>query len=365
MVKISNWQAVLIYFAVQGASQALTLPPVASSLAQEGSWLSVPVAAFASLPILGVVLILARRFPEEDLLQYGERVLGHFLGKALGLAYVFYFLEIAALEVRRFNIFLTTDLLPQTPPTVILVLLVSLSASAARNGVEVIGRLAELFVPFGFLFMFMVLAVHLSHFRAENLRPWLGAGWGPVLANSLTTLPWLGQVFVLGLIYPVIRDQERSGRYFLLASISWGAFLSLFCMITISTFGAPLTARLTFPGYSLAERVRVGGFLEGMDVLLFVIWVTGVFLEVSLFHLLAAQTLARLLHLRDYQRLVLPVGVLMVVLAQIMAENVAQLQAFLRPAVFVPFTLTFQLLFPLGLLLAAWLRGLKGADRRG
>jgi len=365
LVMISPGQAVLLYLALEGATQTLHSPALAGSLAKEGSWVSVGVASLAALPILVLFLALRRRFPAEDWLSVGERVLGRFLGRILALGYAFYFLELGALALRQFNIFLTTDLLPRTPPVVPMILMIVLSASAVRNGLEVIGRLAELFVPFSFLFTLTVMIVHADHFRLENLKPWLGAGWGPVLGNSLTTLPWLGLIAAMGLVNPSLTGDEKLGRHFLLALLGWGLFHLLFTLVTIGVFGAQLASRLSFPGYSLAERVRIGGFFEGVDLLLFVVWVTGLHLELSFFYLLATLALARFFGLKNYRRLVLPVGVFFLVFSQILAENTAQIQAFRRPGVFLPFNLLFQLVFPLLLLLVAWVRGVSGARPGG
>jgi spore germination protein KB len=53
-------------------------------------------------------------------------------------------------------------------------------------------------------------------------------------------------------------------------------------IVTLGVFGAPMTAHLVFPYNALARYVAVGGFIERMNILIVVVWLSGVVVKLAL-----------------------------------------------------------------------------------
>lgn len=360
--KISIRQATLLMVTTVLATAILFLPAISTRQALQDAWISTLITTGNGVLISLLIVTLMRRFPEQTLVQYSEDIMGKFIGKIIGLGYIWWFLNTNAIIVREFGDFLVAAFMPRTPLLVFNSMLIILAVLAVRSGLEPLGRLNEWIFILNAFILIMIITLSFPEVRLENLQPVLEGGIVPALRGAYTPTSWFGEIITLGMIFPFITQPQRGYRIAVGAHLIIGAFLLAGAIISIGIFGPELTSRFKFPIIETVRLISLGGFFERVESLVMIIWVGGVFVKVSVFHYVTVMAAAQWFNLRDYRPLALPLGVLNVILSIHLFEGVSNLVEFLSITFPVYSLSTFQVGIPALLLLTALIRGKKGRN---
>ena len=145
--QIANRQLLFILFTMRATIAVAFLPVVTTGDARQDAWAAGLVAVAGSALIAKFIGSLGSRFQGKTVVEYGQELLGGFLGKAVSLIYLWVFLFIAAVDVRVYGEILITGFIPETPLIFVISTMVIASSYAAYKGIEVIGRSADLILP--------------------------------------------------------------------------------------------------------------------------------------------------------------------------------------------------------------------------
>jgi len=335
----------------------LTVPAVTVKHAGQDAWVSIMIATLAGLLVVRLAVSLSLRFPGKTLVEYAPDILGNFLGKIVGFLYIWlYFLYIGSGAAREFSVFLVSAVMPETPALVFCMAGVAVVAYAARNGLEVLSRLNQLFIPVTGL-LFIVFLLSAKDMKLTRVLPVFDAGLLPILKGAVTPAMWLGEIVTLMMIIPYLNEPKKAGRVAALSVLLCGFFLTVSVLEALFIFGPNLAGRYIFPVYNAVRVVSLANFLERLESVIVAAWVLGGFVKVGVFYYAAVLGSAQCLGLKDYRPLVLPVGVILVALAVLLhGENIVEVFSYI-PQVEVPFLLlVFEAGLPLGLLTVALLR---------
>ncbi|MCK8817893.1 spore germination protein [Natroniella sulfidigena] len=351
--QIANRQLWFILFIMRMSAVLAFLPVLTTADALQDAWISVLVVLVGSEIIVLLVAMLCAKFPELTLIEYSQVLLGNWLGKILGLAFLALFLQLSVVELRLYGELLMTGFLPQTPLLFIAVGMVLPATICVQQGVEVLGRVADL------LFIVFVIAILIALFltgteiELTNLQPVLARGWGPVLRGAVVPIVFIVQIWVLGMLAPVTAEPEKSIQV-ALTSIAASLFtLLLIVLTTIAVLSPQEGARVNFPFMVLMRAVRVSKFIERIEILVIFSWGFGVFISLSTFLYAGAKGMAQWLGLEDYRSIIWPMAVLWVFLTVHGFDSIFEVYSFLKPSIVGPYGAAY-LLGPLVLLWSAY-----------
>ena len=347
--------AVLLWFAILPTA-ILFLPSLLALRAHQDAWLAVIIATLAAgIPSLCIYL-LARRFPHYTLFQYCELILGKPVGKMVALCFVLAFFLLNSLVIRQFSEFLTTAVMPETPYLFFACSIVAIAIYAARQGLEVIARCTDFIMPLLVAFIVIILLFATPEMTTSNLLPVMEYGLRPVLSGALVSWSYMGQVVILTAYGAFLNSPRALGLSLVTGLAGIAFFLGLVTIGTIFVFGPYEASRQIFVGYNLARVVSLGQFFERIEVLFLAIWVAGVFIKIALNLYVTALGLATVTGLKEFRPLVASLGALNIVISVIIYKNLSEIRSDLLMAD-PGWTLAWQLLPPVLLLVVAWLRG--------
>ena len=349
--------AVLLWFDILPTA-ILFLPALLALRARQDAWLAIIAATLAAGAAALVVYLLARRFPHHTLFQYCELVLGRVAGKALALIFVLAFFLLNTVVIREFSEFLTIAVMPETPCLFFSISIMIIAVYAARNGLEVIARCTDFILPLMVVFIVSIFIFATPEMAVRNLFPILENGFRPVLGGALVAWSFLGQVVIISTYGAFVNPPRALGWSLIAGLLGIAFFLGLVIMGVVLAFSCCEIERLTFVAYNLARIISLGQFFERIEVLLLAIWIVGVFIKITLNLYVTALGLATVTGLKEYRPLVAPLGALIVVTSILLYRNISQVRNDLL-LVGPGWTLTWQLILPLLLLVVAWLRGLR------
>ncbi|RKO66481.1 GerAB/ArcD/ProY family transporter [Desulfofundulus salinus] len=357
--KIDSKQAILLMISLVLPTAILTVPAITVKHARQDAWLSIIVATMAGLLIARLVVSLSLRFPGKTLFEYAEEILGKVPGKIVGLMYIWWFLHTNALIMDEFGAFLCTAQMPDTPVIVFFIVGIAVAAYAIRNGLEVLSRFNQLFLPLVLGLLLVVFILATKEMKVARLLPVFDKGAIAILKGAATPASWLGEIVAFAMIIPFLNKPKEAHRVAALATLFTGFFLLVSILVAITIFGPNVTGHWIFPTYNAVRAVSIANFLERLDTIIVAVWMFGGFAKVGVFYYAAVLGSAQWLGLKDYRPLVAPVGVILAALA-VLCKNIVELLDFLA-AVWPPYALSvFEVGMPLVLLIVALARGKGG-----
>lgn len=343
--KIANRQFSFILFTMRATIPLATLPILTASNARQDAWVSTLLVFIGTVIIIFLIAGLGARFPEKDVVEMSWFLLGKVPGTLISLVILWSFLHMASLQVRIYAEMIIVGFLPETPIIVLTAAMILVSMVAAFSGVEVIGRMTDLIF---FLFLGMVvLSLGTLFFEADfmNLQPLLSRGFESVLMGTLVPLGMNSLLLVASMLIPHLNNPQRA-----VSSALWavgGAILVILSttILVIATVGPEEGARVVFPFLKAIRGIRVSEFLERVEILAVFSWGLGLFVGLSTFVYCGAKGVARVVGIKDYRHILLPMGIIWIVLSIHDFDNVFEMRSLLAPEVMGPYGL-FLTIFP-------------------
>lgn len=320
--------------------------------AKNDAWITGILAIFISVPMLlvyGRILVI---FPGKDLYEILEILLGKIGGKIISLLYIWYAFHLGALVIRNFGEFINTVTMPETPMFVPMLSLGIVCIVAVKSGIEVMTRVCAYVLPF---FLFTIVAIQLlgiSKINLRNLKPILANGFFPIISGAFSTFafPFAETVLLMGILSS-LKNQKTQYKVYLSGLFAAGIIIVIITIRNIGILGG-LISHLYFPSHVAVGRIRIGNFLERMEVTVSVVFVVGVFAKTSTCLLVVCKGIARIFNLNDYRSIVLQTGLLMVYLSQIIYKNIMEME-YWAFKVYAYYAFPFQVIIPILLLITA------------
>lgn len=351
--RISGRQLLSIIFILHSTVVISILPSITTADVYQDAWISSLVALVGVSAIACLITGLAVRFPRENMVQYSIRLLGPWAGRAVSLIYLWLFLQVAALETRFYADVLISGFLTVTPISFIVIVMVFAASVAAIAGIEVIARIADLFLTLIFVLIVSTVLIALPKADFTLIQPVLARGWGPVWRGAVIPTAMSVHLGVTVFLVPSLARPQKA-RTWVTGAVAL-AFLSMaiFSIVTVIQLGPTEAARSVFPVMRMVRAVRISSFLERVEAITIFAWGLGIFIGLSTYITVGARGLAHLFSLSDYRPLVPPMAVIWVVLSIHLVEDIFQLRELLLYRNFGPYIL-FLLLAPVLVLWLAW-----------
>ncbi|SEO00654.1 endospore germination permease [Paenibacillus sp. OV219] len=355
---ISNTELWALMFVFMVAS-SMSLPIGYTS--EHDSWISAIIGSLAGLFIAWIYVTLCGKFPQKSVIHIAKTLFGTWIGTAIGILYTGYGFQLGAYVLRNFEDLTVTVLLPRTPSVVIGLIMITISAWAAYQGIEVICRCALLLMLIVVLQIVSFTLLLIPEMDPSLLLPVFESDWGSVLdgAAQISTSP-LGETVLFIMIIPFINRPEKVKKTVLTVIGIAGIVLISTHFFNVMVMGE-LSSTQIFPAYTTVMYISVGDFFERIEPLVYIVWVFGEFMMLSVCLYAAALALAQTVGSRDYRIFIVPLGLALLELTLFLHPNqldVIEFQKHFWPWVSLP----FQVVIPLVLLLFSLIKRKSKSD---
>ncbi|WP_334074286.1 GerAB/ArcD/ProY family transporter [Paenibacillus sp. A14] len=350
--KISLRQLMIVTAMFTIGSGILLVPSGVASIAKQDAWIAALIGVLFGFITLSVHVLLARMYPEKNLMQICEALLGKWIGKFVGLLFLItFFLAGPTTVLQEVGTFVTIQMMPETPIEAIIILFGVTVALGARLGLEVLTRSTELMFPWVlFLFTAMTLLL-LSEVKLEKTLPVLEFGVAPLFSAALSfaSVVFFPHIILL-MIYPASANHPKQAhKAVYIGTLIGSIVLVIVVALTILVLGPNITAKSMYPSYLLAQKINIGNFLQRIEAVMAIMWFISLFFRISLYLYMIVAGLSQIFGIKNSQALVLPAGWTMITMAVFIYPNVAYRQSW-DAKVWIPYTLVIGVLLPLLLL---------------
>lgn len=347
---------VLIY-AVLSAKLFAQYPTYLIRGAGPAAWQAAIVMTAAALVLVLPIGALANRFPGRGLHEISEAVAGTFLGPVLTLLVSGFCFASLTLGLRNFAETYIATILPDTPPSVLIVVAILTAGYASWRGLESLARATQLLLPLILAGVVLVLLFSLPRAESHFLLPRWGYGAAQTMMSGLFYTGMAGEAIMLLVLAYAFRQGNHVKRAAQFSILLFGLITAATVSILIMIFGAPDAGNQPFALFNLSQLVYMGRFLQRTEALLVLFWFFNVEVRIAALLHACVITLTGALALPYHRPVIVPVAIMATALSFIPEDTVVLSrfqQEWLTPLG------TAMLFLPALLLVLAMIRGKGG-----
>ncbi len=321
MNKITNFQLYCILLIMIGPVSYLEQPHILIHSMKNDSWLGIIASIIPGLLITFMFssIISKSRHPFPLLLLDH---LGKTVGRAIGFIYIPVFILVSAYTLRLFIEFMKMNVLPATPISVFIAVLLVVGFAAIKSGLPGIARLCELIVFAGLPLGFIIIVVSIfSGFNGDRLLPLGHSNLMAWVAGTASTTSVLGKMMpVLSLAY-YLPEKRLAGPIMRQTLYLLIPLIALTSLGVVVTRGVIPSMNFTFPTFSMIRLARIGAFVQNIDILFVGILIAGIAGAVIIPWYMACFISKELLYLSDYRFIAAPSALIIGILAVLISGN--------------------------------------------
>lgn len=329
---------------------------VPGNAAGQSAWIATLLGSISGLYVLFAVFKLQAMFPEQRITLVSTQVLGKIPGTILNILFcwsIFIYLSGLLYEM----VILLTVVYPAIPNTVLIFLTILTCVYCLYQGLNIMGRLGELFVWICLIFIVLGIIVALPLVDLTKLKPVVEA-WKPLIAGSVYCADWPFDIVVIwGLFLPMVSSiKENTKKIF-----GWYLISAIVLVIldaqTLSILGRELTQTSRFPLFEIYRLVGFGEFRR-LELSFLVLWLISGITPIIILYQGMNFILQDIFSLKDYKALILPTGLLLGVLTLYMYP--ADIPYLVLGFKYIPtYTFPVNFLYPTIILVAAVIKQKK------
>lgn len=178
--------------------------------------------------------------------------------------------------------------------------------------------------------------------------------WKVVFTETLY-VPF-GEMIVFTMLFPYMNNPKKMRQVAIAGMALSGINLAIIMTINVAVLGADIAVRSTFPLLDTIRKIQVANFLERLDIFFMIALIIGGFFKVSVFFYAAVIGTADLFRVQNHQRLVYPLGVMVLLLSIAIASNYPEHIREGLKIVTIYMHVPLQIVIPLCLLIVAVIR---------
>lgn len=277
------------------------------------AWIAVLVGCLISLPVLGIYVSLAKKFPGKSLIEINNIVLGKILGRIFSVFYIFYFFTLVLLNTSDLGNFVGGFMLTQTPIVVVLAMFIFICCWAVRKGARTITRYGALFVFLCIIVIFFNSILLIKNVKTDNFLPLFSLPLQNYFegAHVVAMLP-ICEIMAFFMLLPHLQNAGESGKVFF-GGFAIGAVTLLITVARDTAVLGPRCALAPVPTFAVIRLVNIGNILTRMEILYAMILIMLLFFKVSILIFATVSGVKRLLEFDSYQFLVFTFGAIIVI----------------------------------------------------
>jgi spore germination protein (amino acid permease) len=307
-MKITKSQLYFVMIQSQIGIGVLSLPSVTQKTAKGDAWITTIIAGIGIEIILVIYWLLLKRFPNQILTEFTEKIVGKSFGKFLnGSIYIYFVLTTCFTVIFTVNL-INTWLLPLTPPWTISLLIIIASVYLAIDDIKIIARF---FTLASFLILIIIILSVLNFTQDLDFQYVLPIGHSGfkniMLGSSESLISMLGFEILL-FIFPYVQNKEKG----FLKTISLGnlsiTFLYTFLVFSnLISFSPVIIKQIKEPILYIFRGLSYQ-LLDRLDLIFISIWIVPMTTSVVAYLFMSSKSISK--HKKSYSKVVIANGIL-------------------------------------------------------
>jgi spore germination protein KB len=289
---------------------------------------------------------LAAAFPEKNIIEINDITYGRYLGKLISVIYIYHFWFIVATNFRIIGDFYGSYLMQETEILIFIVILAITCIYSVKKGLEVISRMAPIFVIITVAFIISVTFMLIREVDLTNLLPLMQIR--PIEfvhgVDLIITISF-GELVVLLMIFPKVKDKHNIKRNTFIG-FSLGAALYIIVIVrNITVLGVSGSIDIQ-PSYQATKIINIGDIITRAEVMVAILLLTNVFIKTAIFGYATVVSISSIFKLNGYKHIISPILAISALFAITMYDSPIE-QSFSATNIYVFYGWIPEVIFPL------------------
>lgn len=320
---ISDKQGIILIILFVWGS-ALVLGTAGAAL--KDVWLAKILGILMALPVLMIYAKLLSMFEGKDIFDILNLAFGKIIGRIISLIYIWYALHIGALVLYTFSEFVSTIGLNETPKIVFMGMLMFLSTWAVKEGIEVLGRWAEILIVFLVFMISMNFILSIPNMKINNLLPILENGVKPVIKGGFSAFSFpFAETVIFTMVFSCLKDKKSIFKTYISGLLLSGTVLVFIAARNIMVLGSYVMSTTYYSTYNAVEKINIGYFLQRLESAVSIVFLIAGFVQISISLLGASKGISKIFNFNDYRFIVTPTALIIMNLAFLAADDMMEL----------------------------------------
>lgn len=319
--QIGTRELVSIIIILIGSKFSDITPNLLIPIGKTSTWL-IPfiAAAVISGPFL-LILHVLKQFENKNLIEVIYILTGKYIGFVISFLLFVIILAATVLNSRGYVETIASLFYPETPHSIIYLIILLGSYFIANRGLEAIGRTVWICIPYIKLSLLIYLILIWREVNMSFIFPILGPGTKDLLINSTKYSTIFAELFLVTILYPFVRKKKNfhNASYIGIgiAIMELAIFFALYLMV----FDYPAIEKLGYPFHHIARMLHIGQFISNLEGVFLAFWVVSAVIRYGILIYLTVMFFSYMLKIKEFEPLLLPFTVLIFLLGLI-PENV-------------------------------------------
>jgi len=301
-MKISHIQIFWIIVNMELGMTLLMTMTASLQAAKQDAWISIILSGCLALLVALIATRLALLYPGQTLVQFSQTIMGKTLGRIIVMTYLIQWYTIIPIVLRQFTDLVRALLLETTPQMPITLIMIALMVYATYAGkIQGIGRCSEMLGPLVIAMVLFVLATSLPNISIKNILPvYADSGMMSIGKGMLAPASYLGHAIEFVMLTPFLVNAKKGASYAI-----WGVFFSVLFVLSsmsavILTMGPEPAGFMWYPFFEMTRNISIG-FIENWDALVVIIWISSVFIKLSIYMFITCYGTAQFLQVKNWR----------------------------------------------------------------
>ncbi len=280
-------------------------------IAGKDIWISHLIAMSASIIILLMMFFIVQKNPDKEISEIFDKLFGRIISKLLLIIYFIFSLLLAGLVIDNVGEFMYLMVLQNTHEWIFILTITIICGYILSKGIEVVSRCVEIIILFSlssFIFIFLLLMMNAN---VGDLLPIFSKNASDIFKSSIIigSYPYC-EIVILFFVIPNIKteDRPRALKSGILGIVTATCILMILDILIIVILGEKEAARMLFATYEITKMIRVGDFVERIELIILGIWFFTAYTKISFIFYALTKSIQGIFSVKDYKRLAMPMA---------------------------------------------------------
>lgn len=324
------------------------------------AWYTTLISCSVSMILFFIVCLLMKRYPDKNLVQIFDIVVGKFIGKILSLIFCAYFIFYSGATIREFVEMVISYVLPHTQPSMIITVFLIIVVAYAYVGIEGIARMS--YVGFFCVLMGLITILILPYksYDINNLIPIGGYGIRKTFTVGFFRASAYSEVILLAFLANCLHGTEHIKKIGLLSLTLSGVIISIGTVCSLMAFEYSQGGENLSSLFQLSRVIYISRFLQRIESVFIFIWVIASIINVSVTFYVSISIFCKAFNISNHRPCLLPFTYF-TFMVTLLPKNISE-----ASEVYIKFARQYSLIItyfiPMLVLLISIVRGNKGGN---
>lgn len=300
------------------------------------AWMIPIISVLFLIGPLFILLKLLKEYKTKNLMELINVILGNKIGFVIGFILLIFGVAATVFDSRSYAEIVGNLYYPNTPTIVIYMMLLGVSFYVAKHGLETIGRVAVLSLPYIKIMILLLVILVLKDVKWGRIYPLSGAGWMDILQAGFFKQSIFADMIYFALFYPLLTNDKSYKKGGLIAfAISVFEFV-FFLILYVGLFEYPTVQQVSFHFHELIRYAEIGPYFTNLETIYFIFWVVGAFVRFAIYLYMISLLFGTLFKIKEFEPIILSVTALVLLLGMLPSNLVTNTylfwNSFLLPA---------------------------------